>query len=404
MFRPLLSVNRTPAASSNATTSQRQTSPARVIRPEGDLRALLRRTIEEPEHVGGAQFRGRPPQERKQPAGAEVGDQTIVEGEEHVGGQATFRFGAAAAPLQQERGEERVPGVEDVPLLQFFPDLPPRRDRSARHAVVVDHQRPISRGRQGFAGRIQQDVQIGVQRRARGETRRIGPLWLQRPDRSGISFLQHVLRPQPLHCASSTSTAFSVRSGPAPSAEPAPPRRCGRPATAKAGGQGRPAGVTDAAASPSRPVADCSLSLRIHRTLPPRTGIGRHATPRAFRLASPCGRPRVRSRRRRRTAFSLTGRNRICSTQCSRASCASEGRCACVHGGRVAVDEQCRVDLLESFDVELAEAVDVVAERHALNRHEFRKTSFSRAPDRYPSDRIRHRPFTKSGPPCGSYG
>ena len=42
--------------------------------------------------------------------------------------------------------------------------------------------------------------------------------------------------------------------------------------------------MTGAAASPSRPVADCSLSLRIHRLLGIRTGIGRLATHRVLRL------------------------------------------------------------------------------------------------------------------------
>ena len=53
---------------------------------------------------------------------------------------------------------------------------------------------PATRYREGvgrLARRVQQDAQVGVQRRARGETRRIGSVRLQRPDRPGISFPQH---------------------------------------------------------------------------------------------------------------------------------------------------------------------------------------------------------------------
>ena len=73
-------------------------------------------------------------------------------------------------------------------------------------AGEVDHQRPIGGGRQGFAGRIQEDVQIGVQRRARGEARRPRRAGLQRANRPGISCPQHVQRPGRSVFASSTTT------------------------------------------------------------------------------------------------------------------------------------------------------------------------------------------------------
>ena len=99
-----------------------------------------------------------------------------MEGEERVGGQATFRFGAAAAPLLQKRGEERVPGVEDVPRLQFLPDLPPRRRRtSARHSCrrspATDRRRTSAAHRPYPAGRAGRCTAPSARRDAKNRAR-----------------------------------------------------------------------------------------------------------------------------------------------------------------------------------------------------------------------------------------
>ena len=184
-------------------------------------------------------------------------------GEEHIGGQAAFRFGAAAAPLLQKRRRRagaRCRGCT-TPSVPSRSSDPPARTcarRSCPRSPATDKRRTSAVRRPHPAGRADRckACTAPTARRDANNRARSAPA----PGPPGILFHPHVLRPQPLH-----RCVVDFDGVQRPSKSPASRRSRLRraetvvPPTPKPSIRVAPPEVTDAAASPSRPVADCSL-------------------------------------------------------------------------------------------------------------------------------------------------
>jgi hypothetical protein len=61
------------------------------------------------------------PEKRKQPFGAQIGHQVVIESEQYIGGKSPLRLGHATTPFGPKGGKKRVIRFKTVSSLDFFP-------------------------------------------------------------------------------------------------------------------------------------------------------------------------------------------------------------------------------------------------------------------------------------------
>jgi hypothetical protein len=100
--------------------------------------------MEKGQDVGESDLGWRSPEQREQPLGSKIGNQTVVEREEDVGGEAALGLRETMTPLSPKRSKKGVFGVEPVPSLQLLPELFSGRRRWPRKTVLVNDESPIA--------------------------------------------------------------------------------------------------------------------------------------------------------------------------------------------------------------------------------------------------------------------
>jgi hypothetical protein len=79
------------------------------------------RPLDECQHVCNTDLGWGSPEKRKQPFGAQIGHQAVIESEQYVGGKSPLRFGFTPTPFGPKGGKKRVIGIKTVSSLDFFP-------------------------------------------------------------------------------------------------------------------------------------------------------------------------------------------------------------------------------------------------------------------------------------------